>query len=515
MKKIFVCLLHGGMLSVASPVILYVVNPDARIYIPPFDIYRSILFSFVLYLGFCALAYLVTRDIAWAGLTAALLVLGFLYLWLIFLIIVVCWLCALGIVRLIRKRVNLMDAHYLLNFLAIILAGFYLFEFSRFLARQPWDSYQAMIRPVMGGDGGESRQGFHPDIYYIVLDEYARSDVIMSLYDYDNSSFVEALEERGFAVMDDSQANYPRTVLSLSSTLNMQYLDDMASAMGDSYLWWPAEKAIHHSQVRQFLESQGYQSIFVASGFDYTDIRDGDAYLSPYPVMLNDFEDVLVRFTNLSVFGDIAHDLVSYPSHEMHRRLILHGYDALKQVVPLSSPKYVFAHILSPHPPFVFDENGEPLDPDYPYSFVLPARVLEDTDTYKKSYVAQLKFTNMKTLEAIDAIIMNSANPPVIILQSDHGPRLFVNYESLEDTCLYERFPILNAYYFPGVEMHAIPTTITPVNTFRLVFNAYFATTLDILPDRSYFSPSSHFYTFTDVTEDIQSGCQTLSEDRP
>lgn len=57
---------------------------------------------------------------------------------------------------------------------------------------------------------------------------------------------------------------------------------------------------------------------------------------------------------------------------------------------------------------------------------------------------------------------------------------------------------ILNAYYLPGHAEMLYPR-VSPVNTFRLVFNAYYGGSYDILDDVSYFSPVPHLYEFSEV----------------
>jgi hypothetical protein len=68
-----------------------------------------------------------------------------------------------------------------------------------------------------------------PDIFYIILDGYAREDVLEKLYQYDNSQFVNDLQRKGFFVASLSRANYIQTLLSLSSSLNLQYLNEIRS----------------------------------------------------------------------------------------------------------------------------------------------------------------------------------------------------------------------------------------------------------------------------------------------
>jgi hypothetical protein len=63
----------------------------------------------------------------------------------------------------------------------------------------------------------------------------------------------------------------------------------------------------------------------------------------------------------------------------------------------------------------------------------------------------------------------------------------------------------LNAYYFPGVQNDVLYNRLTPVNTFRIVFNLYFGAGYDLLPDKSYaFVDDKHLYNFFDVTEKVR-----------
>jgi hypothetical protein len=100
-----------------------------------------------------------------------------------------------------------------------------------------------------------------------------------------------------------------------------------------------------------------------------------------------------------------------------------------------------------------------------------------------------LTFLNKKMLEAVDAILSNSETPPIIVIQGDHGPWLQTKEK---------RMWILNAYYLPGNEDKLYPA-ISPVNTFRLIFNTYFEGNYDMLPDISYFSPVPKLYEFSEI----------------
>jgi hypothetical protein len=104
----------------------------------------------------------------------------------------------------------------------------------------------------------------------------------------------------------------------------------------------------------------------------------------------------------------------------------------------------------------------------------------------------------------IDRILANSPEPPVIILQSDHGSGMGLSTECHNQTDLRERLSILNAYFLPGVGSEDLYQSISPVNSFRVVLNAYFGAGLELLPDRSYFSTWSDPFKFIDVTNQVR-----------
>jgi hypothetical protein len=108
---------------------------------------------------------------------------------------------------------------------------------------------------------------------------------------------------------------------------------------------------------------------------------------------------------------------------------------------------------------------------------------------YTLGYQKQIPFVNKMLEESIQTLITESAVPPVILLQTDTAP-LF--------TTGSDEFKILNAYYMPGHTDQLYPT-ISPVNTFRLVFNTYLGTNYPLLDDVSYDSPIPYIYNFTKI----------------
>jgi hypothetical protein len=192
----------------------------------------------------------------------------------------------------------------------------------------------------------------------------------------------------------------------------------------------------------------------------------------------------------------------------MAREWVLETLHSLPETAKLPGPKFVFAHITCPHPPFVFGENGEDVaDRLVDYSRSDGSGETPATrEAYRQGYRAQVAFLTGRILALVDGIMKNSTEPPVIILQADHGPALGLDHSHPERTDVHERMSIFSAYHFPGAASEAVPDTITPVNVFRTLFNAYYQANLPLLKERSYLSTWDRPYDFLDVTDRARAG---------
>jgi hypothetical protein len=343
-----------------------------------------------------------------------------------------------------------------------------------------------------------------PDIYYIILDGYGRQDVLQDLYGFDNSDFIDWLKGQGFYVADRSQSNYMRTMLSLSSSLNYSYIQD--NEPGLNYM-------ISDNMVERVLHDSGYATYEISSVVYFTQMENADRfYAPPSGNYITPFENVLFL---QSVFSPLFPQANVAPSYNYHRQLIRYAFDELPRVTTEDGgPKFVFAHILVPHPPFAFHADGSSLTPDRPYSIRDGKDFQGGTEEYIQGYTEQVQFANNQIRTVIEAIIQNSQRPLVIVLQGDHGGGAYSDFNNLgNNRCFFDRFAILNAYYFspgPGRDKALAQLTpdVTPVNSFRIIFNAYLGAHLDLLVSRQYFSTAADYLHLTDVTTQANQACQ-------
>lgn len=388
-----------------------------------------------------------------------------------------------------RKILKIKSSPAHLNYLMIAVSIFlFLATASQFIApfrRVDWVEYTKAKRDAQSSvpkSGAVISQ--KPDIYYIILDAYARNDLLVEYYNYDNSDFIEGLTDRGFIVPENATSNYPYTTLSLASSLNMDYIDKISSGVEDSHLWWLLEPYIDQSRIHHFLKGQGYELFHVASDWSITDNPGSENYLSPYRYRINEFESYFISTTPFRAFYPLLGELGKTTGYDAHRDLIIENFNILGSIPENQKPKFVFAHIIAPHPPFVFNKEGEAIKPGYNFSFTdgndYPGAAVE----YQTRYVEQLQYINVLVEKMVDEILQKSKTPPIIILQADHGPRMLSGSGTTENVCIRERFSIFAAYYFPGKHANSIPENISPVNTFRIVLNEYFRTDLSLLENK-------------------------------
>ncbi len=148
-----------------------------------------------------------------------------------------------------------------------------------------------------------------PDVYFFLLDSYGRSDLLKSAYGFDNSEFINELEQRGFFVAECSQSNYVRTEISLGSSLNMQYLQGLNDAFSpDSTARRVLWDSLQHSAVRYNFENMGYETVTFDTGFEWLNISDADHFLSPPPVSsgMTEFEGLFLRTTAARYAQDLG-----------------------------------------------------------------------------------------------------------------------------------------------------------------------------------------------------------------
>lgn len=345
---------------------------------------------------------------------------------------------------------------------------------------------QVKTNPTLAEPSNQDTQ--KPDIYYIVLDAYAREDILDQVVGYDNSAFIDALKERGFYVPDCAFSNYDGTLQTLMSVLNLDYLDALNVPQKDleKYLASNVNLILDNQAARTF-RNLGYQFVTGRGYSSFNDIERSDIYLNYFKDQGQkddlDKEKFTSLYLNTTVFRVVTELYKNNP--EVFSRLPYwlavdrnsdpylkeasfwyyqnkYMFDSLEKFPEMPGDYFVYAHINAPHGPYVFRSDG---------SFRYPLDTMDD----KVLYADTITYLNKRILEVIDVLQKKSSVPPIIILQADHGIHVL--------TTGLDKHKILNAYYLPG-ELTTPPySTITPVNDFRLILKNYFDPSVELLPD--------------------------------
>jgi hypothetical protein len=372
-------------------------------------------------------------------------------------------------------------------FLNLVMAIGLLFTAARIVSysiREPFRIGRASAGIQAGPDGVVLNCASTPDIYYIILDGYGRADVLSELFELDNTPFLEYLERKGFYIANQSHTNYTQTIFSIPSSLNFRYIEPPIKVTNDQQYF---SELMRNNDIMAALKRCGYRTIALESGFFFTDHPEVDVYLTSGSG-LNEFESLLWADSPIEMAAQGLDLQPSEYSFEAHRRRVLFSFEKLKTIYRMPGQKFVFAHIISPHPPFVFDWSGKPIEPGQGYFIGDGDDFPGSLDEYLSGYPEQVRFVNHKLEQAIDSILENSTKSPIIIIQGDHGPGSRLDWHSPARTCLWERTPILNAYFLPGDAGRLLYPSISPVNSFRVVLNAYFGADLPLLSDATYFT---------------------------
>ncbi len=358
---------------------------------------------------------------------------------------------------------------------------------------------------IKDDSGEKAQQKNRPDIYFIILDAYGREDILHEICGFDNSAFTGYLRKKKFYIADRAVSNYCQTGLSLGSCLDMDYLDEFVKQIGEySTSNQPLKNIIEKSRTISYLKKKGYKIISFASGRPETELKWADQYLKkgkPIDPFLNILE-------NITPIPDIKKIFIPNNKYDVHRETILYALNNLGKVASHGrEPRFVFAHIEAPHPPFVFGQAGAPLNLEARFNDHdgdwLIRRGRFTREEYIKRYIDQLIFINSRIKITIDEILANSSQPPIVFLAGDHGPRVEMNWDDPEKTNAKEAMSILLACFLPnGGEARLYPG-ISLVNCFRVILSHYFNLDLALLPDKCYLSTSKHLYKFHDITNRV------------
>jgi hypothetical protein len=355
------------------------------------------------------------------------------------------------------------------------------------------------VAPVSRGADAGSR----PDIYVIILDKYTGSRSLKANYGYDNSAFEDSLRSVGFIVPSNPHSNYVHTHLALSAFLNWHLLDDRPPDLrANSGALLVDYAAIENNRTWRFLRGLGYRFIFSPSAYPATARNKYADLQMPVPSQIvGEFATVWSRKTLVlplarwwcGLFGCKRR---AFPYTPAPASVIDGKFDHIGQLPDSAGPLFVFAHFALPHEPYIYSADCTHKEPYWP-----EADSGKEEALVKAAYIQQIECVNRKVLLLTSQLIEKSKQPPIIVLQADHGHgRLGRDFASLHDAGAErasERTDIFAAYYLPGHPAGVVYDSITPVNVLPRIFNHYFEANIPLQPDATFWSTWDEPFKFT------------------
>jgi len=319
-----------------------------------------------------------------------------------------------------------------------------------------------------------------PNVYWFVFDAYPRADVLRDYFSYDNNKFLNQLAVREFIVPDKTTTNYMSTKFSISTTASMDYYLPIGMPLHPAM--WTARLQGYSPVVERF-KSLGYNYIHAESGGNNLKTRCGGR------------EDRCIKAKTVGKYGINEAEvglLVLTPLYPIIRRmfpgLISFDFTSVEEVarqLDFTSPipQFVFAHVLSPHPPKRFDKDCKKIKQE---NFELDGKDYSDVIG---AYLNDLTCLNPLIVELVDEIIASDESDPFIIIQSDHGYRgkgLKPEVDDPEVKAEFVSFANFNAMRIPNNCGLVDKKKFSLVNTFRIVLSCIEGEELNLLPDRHF-----------------------------
>ncbi|WP_187146561.1 sulfatase-like hydrolase/transferase [Nitrosopumilus maritimus] len=398
----------------------------------------------------------------------------------------------LGTILLIRTKKILDNTTLITNTIFLVLVVIVLVNIQLYYFENP--SYFYLNQNIESNTISNNINTF-PNIYFIVLDGYPgyRS---LELSHQNDGEFFNYFKNNGFFVSENSFSNYQVTHLSVPSTLNLDYLHPLAEIKDGVYDQRDFHLLGNDNKLMNFLKSNGYLIVNFDSSWSFSrDMKHADLQLCGDNQFLN--SEFLIMLTKTSMLNPVytkafENDLVE---------LRLCAFDQILDIDKrVSEPFFVFSHMYMPHPPYLFGPNGEILSPD-------ELDLIAYSPEKQSAYFDQVKFLNKKIPQIVNNLL-DSENPPIIVIQSDHGSAFLMgeddtNWKHPDNNMLLERMNIINFIYLPD-SPDILYDEITPVNTFRIILNHYFGTNFEILNDNSYIFNGTDFEDVTIKLKNIE-----------
>ncbi|MBT3220232.1 MAG: sulfatase-like hydrolase/transferase [Proteobacteria bacterium] len=393
-------------------------------------------------------------------------------------------------------------------FIALCFPGYPLVKYQYFQVNQP------TIRPdYLEALPVNPTKSVLPNIYFILLDGYAREDILLSRYGAINP-LNDELRTMGFFVVDGAYSNYAQTSVSIASILNLDYASELIDMEDPDKAFYRLtfKRLIEGNRTTRALRGAGYRIATYPSEYSLAQLTDYDVAYAPL-FYFTEYEYLLTNNTALLPATKLLGLPKSRVQHAIRRHHIQWVFDNLKAAE--GQPTFTYVHLVAPHPPFVFEADGSYRATEQKFTFADGSSWLvtrgDSEEDYAEGYLSQLEYMNRQLIPVLSNIISDDPQAAIFLL-SDHGPGKGLSWSSKKKTDLLERLSIQLAVRLPGEQYDDFDKSMTSINAFRVFLNQSVGTNLPPLPDRSYYMKWSRPCRFINVNKSLELAEEALLE---
>ncbi len=309
-----------------------------------------------------------------------------------------------------------------------------------------------------------------PDIYFFIFDEHPSSKSLNSLFNYNNFALDSGLSKLDFKVSANATSQFPYTTPSIYSLMGLNEFHSDAAFEFTFKEIWAIDKNLTNNKLIPFFQNNGYKFIN-ASIFDmknapsqvrnYLDWNTAEDMIRKQTIFNRIKEDLSWNYTNLfkrKFIGDLNLKIKKEVDYTNRIVQLIDSCLLAKQ----NNPKLFYGHFHLPHDTYKYDRKGNVIQ--WTYETYL------NSYTSAATYLAQLEYTRKFIIDLAIKIKNKNNRPAIIIIQGDHGYRMFDQNKFPLDY----KLKIFSAIYFPDHDYSQVSDSLFSPNTFRIILNKYF-----------------------------------------
>jgi hypothetical protein len=302
-----------------------------------------------------------------------------------------------------------------------------------------------------------------PNIYVLLFDEY-QGNYGLNKLGFKNEELTQFLDSLGFTVAEQPRSTYRTTIYSVPSLFRMDTLSlpsetaelTTRSAIKANLLLQQQNTFINYLEENNY-DIQSYSLFSIGKSKPFVRIPIGTTWLELQHLK------ILPWWAQNDLFHAIPSNKFQKTVGTLHAKVVLYNEKGIafahKNIeAKKDKPKFVFNHILLPHPPVMLDSVGKERsmkDAMYEHNLSLPGLI--------PAYIAQIKYANVQIKNIITEALTKDPGC-AIVLVSDHGCRPIFKDNP-------EVFNIQWAMKTPGGKTTVPQSQLHLVNTFRILLN--------------------------------------------